>query len=123
MSRHATSSLPREAGKVPEGRMGSRRGLCNQDRASVTKTTSGAPPPLRGTSPTSLGRKAMTLVLLGLIRFYQLVPAYFFRGSCRYEPSCSRYASEAVAVHGPARGSWLAVRRICRCHPWGGLGY
>ena len=65
----------------------------------------------------------MTLLLRGLIRFYQLVPAYFFQGSCRFEPGCSRYASEAIAVHGPVKGGWLAVRRICRCHPWGGLGY
>jgi putative membrane protein insertion efficiency factor len=66
---------------------------------------------------------AAALALRGLIRAYQLVPAYFFRGSCRFEPSCSRYAAQAVAMHGPARGSWLAARRICRCHPWGGLGY
>ena len=71
----------------------------------------------------SLARRAMVLLLRGLIRLYQLVPAFFFRGSCRFEPSCSRYAAEAVSLHGPLRGSWLATRRICRCHPWGGLGY
>jgi putative membrane protein insertion efficiency factor len=62
-------------------------------------------------------------LLCGLIRFWQLVPAYFFRGSCRFEPGCSRYAAEAIAVHGALRGGWLAARRICRCRPWGGLGY
>ncbi|MCW5746992.1 MAG: membrane protein insertion efficiency factor YidD [Alphaproteobacteria bacterium] len=75
-----------------------------------------------GRPHTVLARLA-TLALHGLIRLYQLGPAYFFRGSCRYEPSCSRYAIEAIAVHGPIKGSWLGARRICRCHPWGGLGY
>lgn len=43
--------------------------------------------------------------------------------TCRYEPSCSRYALEAVARHGALRGSVLAIRRLLRCHPWGGFGY
>ena len=42
---------------------------------------------------------------------------------CRYEPSCSVYAREALEQHGAARGSWLAVRRLARCHPWGGHGW
>lgn len=71
----------------------------------------------------ALPARALGLLLQGLIRAYQLVPAYFFRGACRFEPSCSRYGTEAIALHGPLRGSWLTVRRICRCHPWGGLGY
>jgi putative membrane protein insertion efficiency factor len=41
---------------------------------------------------------------------------------CRYAPTCSVYALEAVAVHGVVRGGWLAVKRMCRCHPWGGCG-
>lgn len=44
-------------------------------------------------------------------------------GRCRYEPSCSAYAMEAVSRHGVWQGSWLAGRRIGRCHPWGGAGY
>ena len=51
-----------------------------------------------------------------LIRGYQLFLSLFFTG-------CSDYAVEAVTVHGPLRGSWLALRRIARCHPWGGSGY
>lgn len=42
---------------------------------------------------------------------------------CRYEPTCSQYALEAVQLHGAARGSWLAIKRIARCQPWGGSGY
>lgn len=60
-------------------------------------------------------------VLLALIRAYQL--ARHGRPSpCRYVPSCSVYAATAVRRHGAVRGSWLAVRRLCRCHPWGGFG-
>ena len=54
-------------------------------------------------------------VLRGAIRLYQLTLAYFFVGACRYEPSCSAYAAEAVTRHGALRGSWLAARRLCRC--------
>lgn len=57
-----------------------------------------------------------------LVRAYQVVRAG--RPSpCRYFPSCSEYAVEALEVHGAARGSWLAVCRICRCNPWGGHGF
>ncbi|HEY6984089.1 MAG TPA: membrane protein insertion efficiency factor YidD [Reyranella sp.] len=68
-------------------------------------------------------RHMMSLFLRAAIRLYQLTLAYFFVGACRYEPSCSAYAAEAVAVHGALTGSWLTARRLCRCHPWGGGGY
>jgi putative membrane protein insertion efficiency factor len=58
-----------------------------------------------------------------MIRFYQLCLSHFFTGSCRYLPSCSDYAMTAVAEHGALRGGWLGLRRILRCHPWGGSGY
>ncbi len=61
--------------------------------------------------------------LLKLIRAYQAVFSPILPGMCRYEPSCSRYAYEAVQRHGAFRGSWLAVRRLVRCTPWGGKGY
>jgi uncharacterized protein len=66
---------------------------------------------------------ALSGALRGAIRLYQLTLAYFFVGACRYEPSCSAYAAEAVARHGALAGSWLATRRLCRCGPWGGAGY
>ena len=61
--------------------------------------------------------------LRGAIRAYQLTLAYFFVGACRYEPSCSAYAAEAVARHGALIGGLLAAHRLCRCGPWGGQGY
>ena len=61
--------------------------------------------------------------LRALIRVYQLCLAQFSAGSCRYLPSCSSYAMEAIEVHGALRGGWLGLRRILRCHPWGGDGY
>lgn len=42
---------------------------------------------------------------------------------CRYAPTCSEYTEQAIEIHGVARGSWLGLKRICRCHPWGGHGY
>lgn len=65
-----------------------------------------------------------SLVLRGLIRAYQLLISPLLPpNTCRYQPSCSHYGMEAVATHGALRGSWLTVRRVCRCHPWGGYGY
>lgn len=63
------------------------------------------------------------LVIRGMIRLYQLLLSPLLPASCRFTPSCSAYAMQAVAVHGPLKGSWLGARRICRCHPWGGHGY
>jgi putative membrane protein insertion efficiency factor len=65
----------------------------------------------------------MRSLALLFIRFYQAAFAPAFRGSCRHMPSCSEYAREAVIRHGAARGSWLALRRLARCHPLGSSGY
>ena len=65
----------------------------------------------------------LSLLLRGAIRLYQLTLAYFFVGACRYEPSCSAYAAEAVARHGALKGSLLAAHRLCRCGPWTQGGY
>ena len=69
---------------------------------------------------------ASRLVALGIavmIRAYQLIVAPILPPSCRFYPSCSHYAAEAVTRHGPRRGLGLALRRLLRCHPWGGNGY
>ena len=60
---------------------------------------------------------ASTAAALGLIRMYQLILSPLFAGSCRFVPSCSAYAAEAVERHGAGRGLWLAARRLARCHP------
>jgi uncharacterized protein len=62
-------------------------------------------------------------LLLLIIRGYQVGISPFLPPACRYTPTCSAYAAEAVRLHGAGRGSWLALRRILRCHPWGGSGY
>jgi len=64
-----------------------------------------------------------TLLLRGLIRGYQLLLSPVLPPACRYLPTCSDYAAEAVLRHGALRGSWLAVCRLARCHPWSGSGY
>ncbi len=66
---------------------------------------------------------ALRLAMLVLIRGYQLLVSPFFPPSCRYYPSCSEYARQAVVRHGPLRGGWLALRRLLRCHPWADWGY
>ena len=60
----------------------------------------------------------MRHVLKFLIRAYQLAISPMFGPSCRYYPTCSQYALEAIESHGALRGGWLATRRICRCHPF-----
>lgn len=61
--------------------------------------------------------------LRGLIRAYQLLLSPLLGPACRYQPSCSQYAMEALERHGAARGLWLAARRLSRCHPLGGHGF
>ena len=65
----------------------------------------------------------LNALLRGIIRAYQLGISPLLLPSCRYLPSCSDYASEAIAIHGAARGLWLTLQRLGRCHPWGGSGY
>ena len=67
--------------------------------------------------------KLLSLILRALIRTYQLTISPYLAPSCRYYPSCSSYGLEAVERHGPFYGAWLTLRRLLRCHPWGGEGY
>lgn len=68
-------------------------------------------------------RAVLAWLLILPIRFYQLAISPLFPPSCRFVPTCSQYAVEALRRHGPLRGSWLAIRRILRCHPWNPGGY
>ena len=60
----------------------------------------------------------MDKILLGLIRAYQLILSPWFGQHCRFTPSCSHYAQEAIRKYGAAKGSWLGIKRIVRCHPF-----
>ena len=68
-------------------------------------------------------RSIITTLLLAPIYFYRSFISPLTPPSCRFTPTCSQYAIEAIKRHGPLRGTWLALRRIMRCHPWGGSGY
>jgi putative membrane protein insertion efficiency factor len=61
--------------------------------------------------------------LMAVVRSYQLILSPLLPPSCRFTPSCSAYAHEALMRHGAVRGSWLAARRLARCHPWNPGGY
>ena len=62
-------------------------------------------------------------LLLPPIWFYQKAISPYTPPSCRFTPTCSEYARQALLKHGPIKGLWLAIKRISRCHPWGGSGY
>lgn len=69
-----------------------------------------------------LNRLLATLLILP-IRFYRMAISPLTPPSCRFTPTCSQYAIEAIGKYGPFKGLYLAVRRVLRCHPWGGSGY
>ena len=70
-----------------------------------------------------LVRSLVSKFLIGLIRLYQMTLSPFIGRSCRYTPTCSNYGIEAIRKHGPIKGSWLTLKRVLSCNPWGGSGY
>ncbi|MDP9126769.1 MAG: membrane protein insertion efficiency factor YidD [Pseudomonadota bacterium] len=68
-------------------------------------------------------KKIIGLLLRGLIVFYRHTLSYFLGRHCRFLPSCSSYADEAIRIHGPFKGASMSFRRFCRCHPFGGSGF
>ena len=76
-----------------------------------------------GRTPSPRLTRALALPLVLFVRGYQLFLSPFLPPSCRYTPSCSAYAIEALQRHGALRGGWLALRRIARCHPFRPGGY
>ncbi|WP_299519178.1 membrane protein insertion efficiency factor YidD [Winogradskyella sp.] len=68
-------------------------------------------------------KKVLTYPFLFLIKVYQTVISPITPATCRYQPTCSHYAKEALEVHGLFKGGKLALKRIFSCHPWGGKGY
>lgn len=69
-----------------------------------------------------IGRLSVWILKLP-IHFYRKFISPFTPPACRFTPSCSAYGLKALEIHGPIKGSWLTIRRIGRCHPWGGSGY
>lgn len=67
--------------------------------------------------------KLLAWPLLALVWLYRMLVSPWLGANCRFEPTCSQYALQALREHGAFRGSWLAAKRIGRCHPWGGTGY
>jgi len=67
--------------------------------------------------------KILALPLIFLIKLYQVFISPLFPSSCRYTPTCSQYTKEALKKYGVLKGLWLGIKRISRCHPWGGSGY
>lgn len=68
-------------------------------------------------------RNLINAPLIGLVRMYQYLISPLLPNACRYTPTCSQYAEQAIRKYGPLKGIWLAIRRLSRCHPWGGHGY
>jgi uncharacterized protein len=65
----------------------------------------------------------MRWLLVNFVLLYRATLGRFMGGHCRYHPSCSQYALDAIEKYGPLRGGWRALKRISRCHPWGGSGF
>jgi putative membrane protein insertion efficiency factor len=68
-------------------------------------------------------KRAVKLSFIALIKVYQYCISPFFPPACRYTPTCSAYAVEAIEKYGALKGSWLTLKRLLRCHPFGGSGY
>lgn len=68
-------------------------------------------------------QKKFIIILIKLIRFYQIAISPWLGKNCRYQPTCSQYMLEALKVHGLYKGVFLGIKRILSCHPWGGSGY
>jgi uncharacterized protein len=73
--------------------------------------------------PLTVSQRAYTASVNGLHRVYKLTVSPFWGQSCRFQPTCSDYMRDALLTHGPLRGGWLGVKRLCKCHPAGGKGF
>ncbi|MFN8297885.1 MAG: membrane protein insertion efficiency factor YidD [Chitinophagales bacterium] len=68
-------------------------------------------------------KNPLSLLFIGIIKFYRLFISPILPPSCRYTPTCSEYGIQAITKYGPFKGGWLTIKRISRCHPLGGSGY
>lgn len=97
--------------------------MTQRESADPSGAGDGRDTPPAGTGALALVRRAPRLALRGLILVYRYSLSAFMGRQCRYLPTCSEYAEEAVMRHGALAGSVMATARICRCNPWGGHGY
>ncbi|AFD07611.1 membrane protein insertion efficiency factor YidD [Solitalea canadensis] len=67
--------------------------------------------------------RVLNYIFIALIRFYQYAISPLLGQNCRFTPTCSQYGVDAIKKHGPWKGGWLTIKRISRCHPWGGHGH
>lgn len=99
-----------------------RAGKCLMRRSPVLKPTT----PKRSPAASARGRnpagRLAAAVVLALVAAYKAILSPVFTGCCRFQPSCSDYLAQAVSTHGALRGTWLGLRRLARCHPFGGSG-
>ncbi|MBR6231571.1 MAG: membrane protein insertion efficiency factor YidD [Alphaproteobacteria bacterium] len=65
----------------------------------------------------------MQKILISCVRFYQLTISSLSGRCCRFQPTCSEYARQAIEIHGCIKGTWLTLKRLLKCHPWGKSGY
>lgn len=68
-------------------------------------------------------KRIVSYPFLFLVKFYQYLLSPLLPNACRYTPTCSQYAIDAIRKYGPLKGMWMGLKRIARCHPWGGSGY
>jgi putative membrane protein insertion efficiency factor len=103
--RRSTASPWMRAAIAPDGVAGASHGPCPRLASPALRSAPG-------------WRVVLAWPLLALLWIYRHLVSPALPPACRYHPSCSQYAVEAVTLHGPLRGAWLAVRRLLRCHPW-----
>lgn len=70
-----------------------------------------------------MNKNPLQWILIAIVRLYQLVLSPILGPRCRFQPTCSSYTIDAIKLHGGLKGSWLAIKRITKCHPWGGHGF
>ena len=92
-------------------------------RPNSRKPAAGTPTDRTPLTFRSIVRRVLAFPFILLIKFYQLCISPLKPPTCRFTPTCSQYALEAFRKYGPIKGFWLSLKRILRCHPWGGSGY
>ena len=98
-------------------------GLIGNGRPDAKRPNSRKPTDRTPLTFRSIVRRVLAFPFILLIKFYQLCISPLKPPTCRFTPTCSQYALEAFRKYGPIKGFWLSLKRILRCHPWGGNGY